>query len=140
MLLNSTIDADMKTVYAEMLMNDKWYLRVDEVLMVLARGAKGYYGVSNKNLNMEVVFSWFEKHEQERNGIFYSDHESKKHGDLNPNDRSPEPKMIKEVFDQAVDAKVEMRIEKYKEKAREKTCSDKNTEVDFTNLLKDGTV
>lgn len=108
---------------------DYWYLRVDEVLMVLNRGLKGYYGMSNKNISAQVIFDWFNRHEAERNGHFYDQHMEKKNGFGNNSDRSPEPRLAKDVFEQMVDQRVNYRIEKYKDAAKEKkTWTDKDTE------------
>lgn len=126
---NSTLTADAVILIADSIVADYWYMKVDEILMVMHKGLKGYYGPSNKNISAQVIFEWFNRHEQERNNHFYDQHIEKKNSFGNPSDRSPEPRLAKDVFEQMVDQRVNHRIEKYKEAAREKkTWTDKDTE------------
>lgn len=131
-VLNATISVDFKTLMAEMLINDKWYLRVDEILLVLARGAKGHYGVSNKNLNQEVIYSWFEKHERERDETIEADHIIKKNSAGNNADRNSGTSSI----DNTIRETIEKRIDAYKNR---KPWSDKTNQDEYgimNDLLK----
>lgn len=127
-LTNTKMEKDAIFLVADTLVNDLWHLRIDEVLLVFRNGLKGVYGFSNKNFNAQTVFEWFQKHEADREEHFYSQHLEKKNSSGNPGDRSPEPKLAKDVFEQMVDQRVNYRIEKYKEASKEKkTWSDTDT-------------
>lgn len=131
-LTNTTMTKDAIYLVADTLTNDLWHLRIDEVLMVFRNGFKGVYGFSNKNFNAQTVFEWFAKHEADRENYLFNIHEEKKNSFGNNADRSPDPKLAKDVFEQMVDQKVNFRIEKYKEAAKEKKTW---TDVDTQNAI-----
>ena len=134
-MTNTSMSADAKVMIAESIMCDYWYMRIDEILYVLHKGLKGGFGFSNKNINASVIFEWFQKHDVDRDEHFLNQHEMIKHGGENPNDRSPDAKLAKDVFEEMVDSRVDFRIKKYKEGMKQKNnWTDKDTDNSSNEL------
>lgn len=127
-LTNSDMVVDAKAMLANSIINDFWYMRIDEILLTLSDGMKKKHGEIYGQLNYQTIYGWFLKHDTNRDEHFYNQHEEKKNSFGNNADRSPEPKLAKDVFEQMVDQRVNYRIEKYKEASKEKkTWSDTDT-------------
>ncbi len=115
----SQMSADAKVMLSDSIMNQFWYLKVDEVLLVLRNGLNNQYGLNNKNLNAQIILDWFNRHEQDRDELFYNTHLELKNSSGNQSDRSPEPRLAKDIFQESVDQKVQQRIDAYKRKVEE---------------------
>lgn len=118
-LTGSAMTPDLKAMAAKNIVNDFWFLHMDEILLALANGSKGLYGKIYGQINFAVIYEWINKYDQERQYILEGMHTVAKNSAGNNAERSPEPRVTKDIFLQAVDQKVQQRINAYKNKAEE---------------------
>ena len=116
--IEKTNESDIRLIDASMrIMNEFFFLKLEEIVLCIHRCKEGRYGKSYGKLSIENIFEWFDKFDAERIGRIDAEHEHTKHAIANPADRSPEPKLAKDIFEQSVDQKVKQRIDAYKNKA-----------------------
>jgi hypothetical protein len=119
-LTGSPLSADAIVLTAQLIANQYWHLRMDEILLVLRNGIANQYGISNKNLNTQIILQWLAKHEEDREEFFYNRHLEYKNSSGNPADRTSTAAVTKDDFEQAVDDKVEKRIAAFFKSQKEK--------------------
>lgn len=69
-LSGSDMNESIQFEAAKMLIENKWYLRIDEILLVLNNGINGHYGKVYGAINYVIIAEWFVQHEQTREAYF----------------------------------------------------------------------
>lgn len=124
LMSGSKMEPALQAMIASSLINDYWHFKMDEIMFVLSEGVKGRFVEPGKpaiygQLNMQTIHQWMQTYDMERMNKIEGQHELNKSSWGNPSDRSPAPRLAKDIFQEAVDQRVEKRIDAYKEKIRE---------------------
>ncbi len=107
------VDASMRII------TEYWFLRLEEIVLCIHRCKEGRYGKSYGKLSLENIFDWFNKYDQERTRIIDNGHEELKNSTFSNHDRSPDARLARDIFSQAVDQKVQLRIDAYKKRSED---------------------
>jgi len=123
-LTSSNLHPQAQAIIAKQLLHEYWHFKMDELFLVISEGIKGAFAEPDKpaiygQLNIQTIFDWFRKYDSIRQDKIFYQHEIKKNSAGNQADRSPEPRLAKDVFEDSVDAKVKIRIDAYKRKAED---------------------
>lgn len=68
LLTNTTMDAPVKMLCAKMILSNYWFLKIDELLMIIRDGILGRYGKIYGNFCFTTLTEWIEKYQAEKLG------------------------------------------------------------------------